>query len=54
MDPKLYPEVIPSVRARSDEGKWAAAWQRGRSMTIDEAVAYALDAPDRATVATTN
>ena len=33
----------PLVGARLDEGAFVEAWEQGRALTIDEAVALALD-----------
>ena len=36
------------ARSRLDESAWEQAWEEGRSMTLEEAVAYALGEGDRA------
>ncbi len=42
--------VIARAHAQLDEATWAAAWDEGRAMTVEQAVAYALaeDEDDRA------
>jgi tetratricopeptide (TPR) repeat protein len=35
-------ECLSSARAKLSEAQWEATWAKGRSMTIDEAIAYAL------------
>jgi hypothetical protein len=35
--------VIARARDQADEGAWDAAWNVGRRMTEDDAVAYALE-----------
>jgi hypothetical protein len=37
-----YDTAIAGVRARLGESAWATAWTEGRSMSLDQAVAYAL------------
>ncbi|CAN5636795.1 hypothetical protein BH24CHL1_BH24CHL1_12420 [soil metagenome] len=39
-----YDRVITAARAQVDAGEWAAAWDRGQAMSLDEAVDYALSA----------
>ena len=41
-DRSLYQRQVAAARARLDEGMWAEAWQEGRAMTSEQAVAYAL------------
>jgi hypothetical protein len=38
-----YDAAVAALRARLGESAWAAAWAEGQAMTIDQAVAYALD-----------
>jgi hypothetical protein len=39
-------ETITNIRAQLDEVDFADAWEEGRKLTFDEAVALALDALD--------
>ena len=41
-----YERGVAAARAGLDEQSFAAAWARGRSMTLDEAVGYALEAEE--------
>jgi tetratricopeptide (TPR) repeat protein len=41
-DRSLYQEQVAAARARLDQEMWADAWEEGRAMTIERAVAYAL------------
>jgi non-specific serine/threonine protein kinase len=34
---------IAAVRSGMSEGAWEEAWRKGREMTLDEAIAYALE-----------
>ena len=34
---------ISAVRSGLGEGAWEEAWHKGRAMTLDEAVSYALE-----------
>jgi hypothetical protein len=39
-------QTLSAIRTRLDEGAFAEAWEQGGALTIDEAVALALDALD--------
>jgi predicted ATPase len=39
-------EAMSRARARLDEVEFAEAWEQGRTVTVDEAVALALNSPD--------
>jgi hypothetical protein len=39
-------ETIRTIRAQLDEVAFAEAWEQGRPLTADEAVALALDSLD--------
>jgi hypothetical protein len=42
-----YEQSLASARARlADEVAWQAAWQEGRAMTLEQAIAYALEPQD--------
>jgi DNA-binding SARP family transcriptional activator len=45
---ELKEQVLAIVQARLGEDEFAAAWEQGRALTIDEAVTLALDSVDRA------
>ena len=48
-DPAALDRAVAEARRRLGAAAWASAWQRGRAMSLEEAVAYALtDEPDRA------
>ncbi len=38
-----YEQDIGAGRAQLDEATYAAAWAKGRAMTLEQAVAYALE-----------
>ena len=40
---RMNEETLSAIRARLDEGAFAEAWEQGRALTIDEAVALALE-----------
>jgi predicted ATPase/DNA-binding SARP family transcriptional activator len=40
----LIERIVADARRSVDEAVWAAAWAEGRAMTLEQAVAYALDA----------
>ena len=45
-DPTSYAEMEPylaSGRSQIHEAEWAKAWEEGRTMTLEEAVSYALE-----------
>ena len=39
----LVERIVVEARRSVDEAAWAAAWAEGRAMTLEQAVAYALD-----------
>ena len=41
-DRSIYRSQVSAARAQLDEAAWQAAWARGRSMTPERAIAYAL------------
>ena len=47
LDHEMYERMLGSVRAQLDKATWEAAWAEGRAMSLEQAVAYALEeAPD--------
>ena len=40
---RLHEPYLAAVRSGVDEADWRAAWEEGRAMTLEEAVAYALE-----------
>ena len=40
---RMNEETLSAIHARLDEGVFAEAWEQGRALTIDEAVALALE-----------
>ncbi len=38
---------VATLRAQLGEADWAAAWQAGQALTMDQAIAYAREAPRR-------
>jgi hypothetical protein len=36
-------QTLSAIRARLDESAFAEAWEQGRVLTVDDAVALALD-----------
>ncbi len=45
-DPEFIDETLAMIHARLDEAAFAEAWEEGRVLTADEAVALALEEPD--------
>jgi predicted ATPase len=43
---RIYDRTIAAAHAQSDATTFAAAWAEGQTMTLDEAVAYALVSPE--------
>jgi hypothetical protein len=43
---EMNEETITSIRAQVDEAAFAEAWEQGRKLSVDEAVALALDSVD--------
>jgi soluble lytic murein transglycosylase-like protein len=39
----LQEPYLAAARSRLDEASWQKAWAAGRAMTLEEAVAYALE-----------
>ena len=44
-DRTAHARTVPAVRAALDEDAFTSAWAAGRAMTLEAAIAYALDAP---------
>ena len=44
-DQDLHRRHLEAAKARLDDTTWEAAWAEGRAMTLEQAVAYALDTP---------
>jgi hypothetical protein len=40
---RMNEQTLSAIRARLDEGAFAEAWEHGQALTIDEAVALALE-----------
>ena len=40
---KMNEETLGVIRSQLDDAAFAEAWEEGRALTIDEAVALALD-----------
>jgi len=43
---EMNDETLTTIRAQLDEAAFAEAWEQGRALTVDEAVALALDSLD--------
>jgi hypothetical protein len=39
-------ETLATIRTQLDDGAFADAWEQGRKLTLEDAVALALDEPD--------
>lgn len=39
-------KTLTTIRTHLDEAAFAEAWEQGRALLVDEAVAFALDSPD--------
>ncbi len=46
----LEESLIDAARIRLDEATWREAWEKGRSMTLDQAVSHALEGSDDRTM----
>jgi predicted ATPase/DNA-binding SARP family transcriptional activator len=44
MERARFDRIVANARSSLDEAVWASAWAEGRAMTLEQAVAYALDA----------
>ncbi len=42
-----YAHGLAAARAQLDEATWQAAWEEGRAMSMEEAIAYALETKDQ-------
>ena len=42
-DRSQYEHAVSAARQRLDERRWEEAWAAGRAMTVDQAIAYALE-----------
>jgi hypothetical protein len=40
-----YEHTVATTRAQLDEQVWAAAWAEGKALSLEQAIAYALEAP---------
>ena len=40
---KINEETLTTIRTQLDEAAFAEAWEQGRALTLDEAVALALE-----------
>jgi len=40
---RMYDETLPTIRAQLVEASLAEAWEQGHALTVDDAVALALD-----------
>jgi hypothetical protein len=43
LERRLYEPYLTAIRSRADEAVWVRAWEEGRAMTMEEAIAYALE-----------
>jgi non-specific serine/threonine protein kinase len=46
-DPSLYKRTLSTARSRLGEAAFEEAWDRGRAMTFEQAIAYALSSAER-------
>jgi predicted ATPase/class 3 adenylate cyclase len=42
----LHEPYLAAVRSGADEADWRAAWEEGRAMTLEDAIAYVLEATE--------
>ena len=42
-DRGVYEGDVATARAQVDDATWDAAWAEGRAMTLEQAIAYALE-----------
>jgi predicted ATPase/class 3 adenylate cyclase len=40
---RLHEPYLEAIRSRSDQAVWTQAWEEGRAMTLEDAIAYALE-----------
>jgi predicted ATPase/class 3 adenylate cyclase/Tfp pilus assembly protein PilF len=43
MERRLHEPYLETARSRMDEADWTKAWEEGRAMTLEDAIAYALE-----------
>jgi predicted ATPase/class 3 adenylate cyclase len=43
LERKIHLPYLDAIRSRSEEAVWVEAWEKGRAMTPEEAVSYALE-----------
>jgi hypothetical protein len=43
LERRMYEPYLTTIRSRADEAVWTRAWEEGRGMSMEEAVAYALE-----------
>jgi hypothetical protein len=43
LERRLHETYLAAARSRTDQATWEAAFTEGRSMTIEEAISYALE-----------
>jgi predicted ATPase/DNA-binding SARP family transcriptional activator len=43
LPPDEYQRTLAAAQARLDEASWVAAWAEGQAMTLEQAIAYALE-----------
>ncbi len=43
VDQAEYDRYVAAARAQLDDHAWAAAWAEGQAMTLERAIAYALE-----------
>ena len=43
LERRLHEPYLAAVRSGVDEADWRAAWEEGRAMTLEDAIAYALE-----------
>jgi hypothetical protein len=39
----MHEPYLADARTGMEEGEWMAAWEEGRAMTLEDAIAYALE-----------
>jgi hypothetical protein len=43
LERRLHEPYLEAIRSRCEEAGWTKAWEEGRAMTLEDAIAYALE-----------
>jgi hypothetical protein len=43
LEKRLHEPYLAAIRSRSDQTVWTKAWEEGRAMALEDAIAYARE-----------